>query len=192
MIEIEPQLAQYNPQRGDLKTPIIPLHDWQQCMGNSYQNLWWWLAQKFEGLIGYPLTEAGTYSYYHGLNAWLKQERLDWAIYNSEYHTKFLQKALDHIGAPVKIRSGNAAFSSIRAVVENHKVPVVLGTRFSGAGGHIVTVIGASAATLLLSDPYGNPTTGYKNHDGWRAEVSKNFCAGKLSKMIWPEVLDAK
>lgn len=188
MIEIEPQLSEYNPQRGDAKTPFQKLADWQQCMGNSMQNMWWWLAKLYPELIGFPLTEAGTFAYYHGLEAWLKQERLDWAIYNSEYHVKWLQKAIDSLGLPVRIRSADASFDAVAKVIQGRRCIVALGTRFTGVGGHIVNVIGASDTALLLSDPYGNPNLAYKSTDGFRVPVSRGFCKGRLSRFIWPEV----
>lgn len=65
---------------------------------------------------------------------------------------------------------------SIKEMLMEQDTPVIVGNKFTH-GGHVVAIIGFDddRGSFLVNDPYGNPMTGYREHNGREVWVPYHF-----------------
>ena len=89
-----------------------------------------------------------------------------WASkYNPRYVWAFWQRFINKelTGYEAKFRGMTQA--GIRDYIECTRTPIVIGTKLTHAG-HIVVCVGFDEHGFYLNDPYGDPMSRYKNHNG--------------------------
>lgn len=82
-------VAPWNPQRGDQITPFFKLRDYQQCMGNVFQDM-----IVFVGMLKKisDFTSLTTYNYYALLENWIKKHKRN--VYDSSDHAEHFNELM--------------------------------------------------------------------------------------------------
>ncbi|EKN89880.1 hypothetical protein LEP1GSC034_1018 [Leptospira interrogans str. 2003000735] len=147
-------VAPWNPQRGDQVTPKFGLHDYQQCMGNVFQDMIVFVGMR-ENISGF--TSLTTYNYYALLESWISKHKRN--IYDSADHAEHFNELMKANNLPYRIRKKKGNKEELCQYFENHSYPCGLGT-FLTRKGHIIRGIGIVETSdgkkyLKASDPYG-------------------------------------
>jgi hypothetical protein len=108
--------------------------------------------------------------------------------YYWDVHKAVLNSLFDRHGVDVQAQWFDAG-SWEQFMDDLAKGPLIVGTSRMGGlpGGHIVLVVGWNddAKAFILNDPYGNPLSAYRNHNGAGVEVPADWFrvqAGKSTK----------
>ncbi|MCG6191793.1 hypothetical protein LFX25_00870 [Leptospira sp. FAT2] len=147
-------IAPWNPQRNDQITPRLFLRDYQQCMGNVFQDFIIYIGLTYRIPDFIHLT---TYNYYALLEDWVIKNGRN--VYDSADHAEHFNLLMETNEIPFRIvkRKGNK--NELCEYFENGKYPCGLGTYLTKKG-HIIRGIGIVTTGdgkkfLKASDPYG-------------------------------------
>ncbi|MBE8363457.1 hypothetical protein [Leptospira borgpetersenii] len=147
-------IAPWNPQRGDQVTPVFGLKDYQQCMGNVFQDMIVYVGMK-ENIPGF--TSLTTYNYYALLENWIKKNKRN--VYDSADHSEHFNELMKSNELPYRIRKKMGNKEELCKYFETGSFPCGLGTYLTRKG-HIIRGIGIVETSdgkkyLKASDPYG-------------------------------------
>ncbi|EMO79340.1 hypothetical protein LEP1GSC126_2888 [Leptospira kirschneri str. 200801774] len=147
-------IAPWNPQRGDQITPYFELRDYQQCMGNVFQDM-----IVFVGMLkNIPdFVNLTTYNYYTLLETWIRINKLN--VYDSADHARHFNELMcaNKIELRLVKKTGNK--DELCNYFKNGHYPCGLGTKLTRSG-HIIRGLGIleldnGKKLLEVSDPYG-------------------------------------
>ncbi|WP_061235745.1 hypothetical protein [Leptospira weilii] len=147
-------IAPWNPQRGDQVTPLFGLQDYQQCMGNVFQDMIVFVGMRENNS---DFTSLTTYNYYALLENWIKKNKRN--VYDSADHAEHFNELMKSNGLPYRIRKKKGNKEELCKYFETGSFPCGLGTYLTHKG-HIIRGIGIVETSdgkkfLKASDPYG-------------------------------------
>lgn len=184
----------WNPQRPDPKTPYWKLLGYQQCMGNTMQNLLNWLGKVDAKLSS--LAKMDTHSYYYQFELWMKQS----GIQPGSNLIYFLGKHVEYANLLCKLANSEYSFEYFRnskqeqvfqfdSIMDYHLAtnrPAGLGTALTKVG-HIMTSIcelrTSNQDYLVVSDPFGHFP--YRQTFGHNLLYSRELLANKLNSVVF-------
>ncbi|KAA1291792.1 hypothetical protein C4X99_16920 [Leptospira interrogans serovar Geyaweera] len=147
-------VAPWNPQRGDQITPFFKLRDYQQCMGNVFQDM-----IVFVGMLKNisDFTSLTTYNYYALLENWIKKHKRN--VYDSADHAEHFNELMRANKIELRIVKKNGNKDELCNYFKNGHYPCGLGTKLTKSG-HIIRGLGIleldnGKKLLEVSDPYG-------------------------------------
>lgn len=147
-------VAPWNPQRGDQITPYFELRDYQQCMGNVFQDM-----IVFVGMLkNIPdFVNLTTYNYYTLLETWIRINKLN--VYDSADHARHFNELMHANKIELRIVKKNGNKDELCNYFKNGHYPCGLGTKLTKSG-HIIRGLGIleldnGKKLLEVSDPYG-------------------------------------
>lgn len=147
-------IAPWNPQRGDQITPFFYLRDYQQCMGNVFQDM-----IVFVGMLkNIPdFVNLTTYNYYALLEDYIIKHKGN--VYDSADHAEHFNTLMraNKIELRLVKKAGNK--DELCNYFKNGHYPCGLGTKLTKSG-HIIRGLGIleldnGKKLLEVSDPYG-------------------------------------
>ncbi|AOP32562.1 hypothetical protein A0128_00920 [Leptospira tipperaryensis] len=147
-------IAPWNPQRKDPTTPLLFLRDYQQCMGNVFQDFIVYIGLIYRIPDFIRLT---TYNYYALLEDWVIKNRKN--VYDSFDHAEHFNRLMNANEIPFRIVKKKGDKYELCKYFEVGNYPCGLGT-FLTPKGHIIRGIGIVESSegkkfLKASDPYG-------------------------------------
>ncbi|EMN44721.1 hypothetical protein [Leptospira weilii] len=166
-------IAPWNPQRGDQITPRLKLRDYQQCMGNVFQDfiVYVGMLKNIPGFI-----RLTTFNYYVLLEDWVIQHGKN--IYDSEHHAEYFNLLMQNNQIPLQIVKKQGNKEELCKYFETGFYPCGLGTRLTRKG-HIIRGIGIIEMSdgtkyLRASDPYGRGPA-YLDPNGHEVDYELNL-----------------
>ncbi|WP_016759392.1 hypothetical protein [Leptospira weilii] len=147
-------IAPWNPQRKDPKTPRLFLEDYQQCMGNVFQDFIVYVGM----LKNIPdFIRLTTYNYYALLEDFVIKNRKN--VYDSADHAEHFNQLMAANGIKLRIIKKKGNKEELCKYFVTGTYPCGLGTYLTHKG-HIIRGIGIIESTdgrksLRASDPYG-------------------------------------
>jgi hypothetical protein len=181
----------WNPQRPDPKTPYWKLLGWQQCMGNTVQNLLNWIGKVDPAMSS--VAKMDTFSYYHGFELYLQKKNIkpgDVDIYVLEQHVAWANEMLHNSEFELEMRRNSGkeiaiTFDGLVAYHNSTRRPAGLGTKLTKSG-HIITSLDHVENTkqdwLVVSDPYGHFP--YRQAFGHRVMYSRELLSDKITAAV--------
>lgn len=147
-------IAPWNPQRKDPITPRLFLKDYQQCMGNIFQDFIVYIGLIYRIPDFIHLT---TYNYYALFEDWAIKNKKN--VYDSRDHSEYFNILMNSNNIPFKIVKKKGDKEELCSYFENGDFPCGLGTYLTKKG-HIIRGIGIvindeGKKFLKVSDPYG-------------------------------------
>ncbi|PJZ28556.1 hypothetical protein [Leptospira kmetyi] len=147
-------ISPWNPQRKDQVTPRLFLKDYQQCMGNVFQDLIVYIGLIYRIPDFIHLT---TYNYYALFEDWVIKNGKN--VYDSFDHAEYFNILMKDNEIPFKVVKKKGNKEELCAYFEKWNYPCGLGT-FLTQKGHIIRGIGIvinedGKKFLKASDPYG-------------------------------------
>lgn len=114
-------------------------------------------------------------------NSFLRDRKLNviWKVLEEVANEVFMQKKL-----PYRARFISKV-ENLSNYIKDTRIPIMLSTTFTRSG-HIILLTGyvekSSVIThYITNDPYGNPMTGYKDHNGRMVRIPRDTLAKKLN-----------
>lgn len=157
-------IAPWNPQRGDQITPFFKLRDYQQCMGNVFQDFIVYVGM----LKNIPdFVNLTTYNYYTLLETWIRINKLN--VYNSADHARHFNELMRANKIELRLVKKIGNKDELCNYFKNGHYPCGLGTKLTKSG-HIIRGLGIleldnGNKLLEVSDPYGIGPS-YKDPNG--------------------------
>lgn len=176
---IDPLLP-YETQRDNWNLDQTPNRS-NQCMIESFA----YLTRYAGRLVGdKSFSDITAYSYLHNIEK-VELRKKGENRFHGLLHIRYLNFVFKD---RLEFERVDLSFDEIRDYIKKYKAPVIsgfwIGHLLKGAKSHISPIIGGYESGkekgLKLHDPYGDPNSNYKNHNGENVKVSDVF----LKKMI--------
>ncbi|NCN11248.1 MAG: hypothetical protein GW938_15530 [Leptospira sp.] len=181
----------WNPQRPDPPTPFWKLLGYQQCMGNTIQNLINWIG-RVDSTMSH-LAKMDTFSYYHGFELYLQQQNIKPGsidVYVFEKHVEWANVMLQGSQYELNYKRNlknkiTFTYNDVVSYLVAYERPAGLGTTLTKSG-HIITALNqvqnSQKEWLVVTDPYGHFP--YRQRFGHRVMYAKELLVDKLSSVV--------